>query len=192
MSFQPDPFANNSPDPFAPTPTDGFEGSYTLATASDNRQYKPTVTGLGMFSAPWPLLLAALCYIGIAGVFIYRMGAHDDRFNAIVNSANLNAGVDSTFVDEKLRDKVDIDLISDAEPTAEQKDEAAHQFALFSLKEWQEAMYTRIVNKVGNRTYWEDWADDVADITQTQITRIKASLEVASPELKREFDIFVG
>ena len=67
MSFQPDPFANNSPDPFAPTPTDGFEGSYTLATASDNRQYKPTVTGLGMFSAPWPLLLAALCYIGIAG-----------------------------------------------------------------------------------------------------------------------------
>lgn len=117
--------------------------------------------------------------------------AHDDRFNAIVNSANLNAGVDSTFVDEKLRDKVDIDLISDAEPTAEQKDEAAHQFALFSLKEWQEAMYTRIVNKVGNRTYWEDWADDVADITQTQITRIKASLEVASPELKREFDIFV-
>ena len=76
MSFQPDPFANNSPDPFAPTPTDGFEGSYTLATASDNRQYKPTVTGLGMFSAPWPLLLAALCYIGIAGVFIYRMVAH--------------------------------------------------------------------------------------------------------------------
>lgn len=90
MSFNPDPFANTprpetGGDPFAPAPTGGFdptadpfalEGSYIHAAASDNRHYNPTVTGLGIFSAPWALMVAGLCYTGIAGTFIYRMVAH--------------------------------------------------------------------------------------------------------------------
>ena len=51
--------------------------------------------------------------------------------------------------------------------------------ALFSLSEWQDAIYARIVDKVGTRTYWEDWADDVADIATAQITRINALLDDA-------------
>ena len=42
--------------------------------------------------------------------------------------------------------------------------------ALFSLSEWQEAIFARIVDKVGTRTYWEDWARDVADIAAALIT----------------------
>lgn len=52
-------------------------------------------------------------------------------------------------------------------------------------------MYAKLVDKVGTRTYWEDWADDVAGIAQAQITRIKALLAQASPQLKSEFDAFV-
>ena len=48
----------------------------------------------------------------------------------------------------------------------------AQQMALFSLAEWQEAIYTRIVDKVGTRTYWEQWAADVADIASALVTRI--------------------
>ena len=51
--------------------------------------------------------------------------------------------------------------------------------ALFSLSQWQEAIYTRIVDKVGDRTYWEDWAKDVAGISSRLITRITAILDDA-------------
>ena len=123
--------------------------------------------------------------------------AHDDRFNAIVNSATLNQSVAEGEAEpaakDALSEKIGVDVIGEGaeKATAEERDEQARQLALFSLEEWQEALYTRIVNKVGTRTYWEDWADDVAEITQTQITRIQASLETASPELREEFDTFV-
>ena len=63
--------------------------------------------------------------------------------------------------------------------------------ALFSLEKWQEAIYTKLVDKVGTRTYWEDWADDVAVIAENQIIRINKLLENASPKLEREFGRFV-
>lgn len=119
--------------------------------------------------------------------------AHDDRFNAVVNSMALNKSEKEPSDPNDPNKKIDFDFLSDdpEKLTDDDHDEKGRQLALFSLEEWQEALYTRIVNKVGNRTYWEDWADDVAEITQTQITRIKAILETASPELLREFDVFV-
>ena len=65
------------------------------------------------------------------------------------------------------------------------------QIALFSLEQWQEAMYTKLVDKVGTRTYWEDWADDVATIAQAQITRIRALVDAADNDLRSEFEAFV-
>lgn len=62
---------------------------------------------------------------------------------------------------------------------------------LFGLEQWQEAIYTRIVDKVGERTYWEDWADDVATMAQAQITRINELLDNADEKLLSEFDKFV-
>lgn len=62
---------------------------------------------------------------------------------------------------------------------------------LFSLEQWQEALYTKLVDKVGTRTYWEDWADDVADIAQAQITRINSLLDGANPTVAEEFERFV-
>lgn len=47
------------------------------------------------------------------------------------------------------------------------------------------------MDKVGTRTYWEDWADDVATIAENQVTRISALLDRADATLLREFDAFV-
>ena len=47
------------------------------------------------------------------------------------------------------------------------------------------------MDKVGTRTYWEDWADDVADISKAQVTRIRALLDQADATLRGEFDTFV-
>ena len=65
------------------------------------------------------------------------------------------------------------------------------QMVLFSLEAWQEALYTKLVDKVGTRTYWEDWADDVADIAQAQITRITSLLDGADPTVAEEFERFL-
>ncbi|MCX7309755.1 MAG: DEAD/DEAH box helicase family protein, partial [Afipia sp.] len=46
-----------------------------------------------------------------------------------------------------------------------------------NLGEWRDAIFARIVLKVGDRRYWESWARDVAQIAEQQITRIKALLE---------------
>lgn len=138
--------------------------------------------------------------------------AHDDRFNAMVNSANLNTkdtgdqitgdtptgdgdkkdSRGGASADEGLRQKLAVTHISKEEDPSDTPDtEDTTQLVLFGLEQWQEAIYTRIVDKVGERTYWEDWADDVAQMAQAQITRINELLDNADEKLLAEFDKFV-
>ncbi len=49
-------------------------------------------------------------------------------------------------------------------------------------------MYARIVQKVGERRYWETWAKDVADIAQAHITRIKGLLADPESNPSKEFE----
>lgn len=154
------------------------EGVKPSAALNDNRRFKTV----------WQVLNA--------------LRAHDDRFNAMVNSIALNSktrdqtgqGVDQLLgghvgpaEDSTNSGGTGSDAGSDGSGDAEQ----TKQMALFSLSEWTEAIYTKIVDKVGTRTYWEDWAADVADIAAAQITRINATLANAGPELAQDFDDFV-
>ncbi|MDK7133985.1 DEAD/DEAH box helicase [Corynebacterium sp. UMB4614] len=122
--------------------------------------------------------------------------AHDDRFNAKVNSIALNEGQADELpiaVDHVPNPKEQLDQ-AEARSQADSPEpdqDMAQQIALFSLERWQEAMYTKLVDKVGTRTYWEDWADDVATIAENQITRIRALLDGADGKLRREFEKFV-
>ncbi|MGY0606205.1 DEAD/DEAH box helicase [Corynebacterium amycolatum] len=141
--------------------------------------------------------------------------AHDDRFNAKVNSIALNetnpaevlpvevehigkedsqkTGSDTDSGNASPTDAIneaEADSVKNPQPLAD-NDELTQQLALFSLEEWQEAIYTKLVDKVGTRTYWEDWADDVATIAGNQITRIKALVDGADATLRTEFDSFV-
>jgi predicted helicase len=130
--------------------------------------------------------------------------AHDDRFNAVINSIALNEDNQGALPvetghtkslkakDQKHGGKESV-LPSDATSSANTTSGAidAKAFALFSLEEWQEAIYAKIVDKVGTRSYWEDWANDVATIAENQVTRIKALLDEADSTLHTEFDSFV-
>lgn len=115
--------------------------------------------------------------------------AHDDRFNAKVNSIALNEGnledlpVEHNHISDNSKNTAPADGFED--------NNELNQFVLFSLEKWQEALYTKLVDKVGSRTYWEDWADDVADIAAAQITRIDSLLDGADGTLSAEFDKFV-
>lgn len=113
--------------------------------------------------------------------------AHDERFDARVNSLSLNEGDADLPVETDhtgpMADNAHAEAFSDGSEVT--------QMVLFSLEEWQEAIYTKLVDKVGSRTYWDKWAEDVARIAQAQITRITAIVEDANPRLRKEFDRFV-
>ena len=124
--------------------------------------------------------------------------AHDDRFNAKVNSIAMNEGDAGELpleVNPVQNHKNKLDGIdshsSDPDATGADGRDLAQQYVLFSMEKWQEAMHVKLVDKVGTRTYWEDWADDVAKIAQAQITRITALIDGANPTLRKEFDRFV-
>src|SRR5262249_22157166 len=91
--------------------------------------------------------------------------AHDDRFNAMVNSIDLNRSSttpsaigNNQLLGGHIGPTNDVDESLDtpgqrnpAEATAAQ---VATQAALFSLANWRDAIYARIVKNVGTRTYW--------------------------------------
>lgn len=58
----------------------------------------------------------------------------------------------------------------------------------FEIGEIERAIYAKLVQKVGNRHHWEDWANDIAKIARTHIDRITIIIE--EPANTRERDAF--
>jgi len=124
----------------------------------------------------------------VAWQVLNALRSHDERFDAMVNSIALNAS-------SKKKQGVGSDKLLGGHigPTSDDpRPDVPTQMALFSLSQWQEAIYARIVAKVGTRTYWEQWAGDVADIAATLTTRIKALLDGADAEVAAAFEQFLA
>lgn len=124
---------------------------------------------------------------------LQALRAHDDRFNATVNQIELNKKPPNSIGighvgagDETVGDK---DGSSTAE-NAQDAQTAQHvQQQLFNISDWRDAIYARIVKKVGERHYWEQWASDIAQIAERHVARIKAAL--TSPVRKAQFEGFL-
>lgn len=119
--------------------------------------------------------------------------SHDERFDAMVNAIALNSDSDrkgGVGTDKLLGGHVG-PSIDDLDARKDEDADQAQQMAMFSLSAWQEAIYARIVDKVGTRNYWERWASDVADIAGALITRITAILEDADGAAAEAFAHFV-
>ena len=116
---------------------------------------------------------------------LQALRAHDERFDAMVNRIDLTS---------KRDDKINVIGVGvggergDGPGTAVQQSLA---LALTNLDEWRNAVYAKIVTKVGSRRYWEDWARDVADIAQRHITRITALLDDQNTGVAKEFATFL-
>ncbi|WP_239513995.1 type ISP restriction/modification enzyme [Streptosporangium sp. 'caverna'] len=131
---------------------------------------------------------------------LQALRAHDDRFNATVNQIDLNKnkpdnkiGIGSIGPNDESVGGADRSGTAESDEAAKEKaaQSAQHiQDALFSISDWRNAIYARIVNKVGERHYWEKWAKDIAQIASRHVTRIRAALAV--PEKRAAFEEFVG
>ncbi|WP_168382621.1 DEAD/DEAH box helicase [Acinetobacter indicus] len=126
--------------------------------------------------------------------------SHDDRFDAMINKMDLT-GIDKS--------KMEVIAISDkvaakakkkgagkggstiGTPSKKSKmddvEDTQHSFS-FESGEIERAIVAKVVQKVGNRHHWEDWANDIAKIAQTHIKLITDIL--ARPECQAEQAVF--
>jgi len=118
---------------------------------------------------------------------LQALRAHDDRFNAMINKIDLNKDRD---------DKLQIIGVGasgdDQERPGNDLAKGVQTTLNFpNLEEWRNAIYARIVQKVGDRKYWEDWAKDVQQIAERHTMRINGILDDPTSGVQEPFDRFL-
>ncbi|WP_027824327.1 DEAD/DEAH box helicase [Laribacter hongkongensis] len=118
---------------------------------------------------------------------LQALRSHDDRFDAMINKLDLvgndTSKMEVIAVSDKVQKKADkktavakLDKgkgtygIGSAGKAEENKPE--QQTLEFEIGEIERAIFAKVVQKCGNRHHWEDWANDIAKIARTHITRI--------------------
>nr|VFK25322.1 MAG: Predicted helicase [Candidatus Kentron sp. MB] len=132
---------------------------------------------------------------------LQALRAHDDHFDAMVNKLDLTGAPPNKMEviavtdqavrsakkrQQKLREKL-AGLAQGGQAIGTSVDFLEQETQLeieFQPGEVERAIYARIVDKCGRRTYWEDWAGDVARIAGAHITRIRTIIE--NPDNKKE------
>ena len=103
--------------------------------------------------------------------------SHDDRFDGQINSIDLN---------KQLPDSIVIGGGGDGA-----SDWDAEQLSLLPIEIPIEAILSKIVEKCGDKRYWENWAKDVAEIFDRLVERIQNLLDNPENEALHEwFDDF--
>lgn len=115
----------------------------------------------------------------------------DERFSAMINKLELN---------RKKPENMDVIGIGEA-PSVEdmentstigEKDDAIYQTSLeLDWGEIENAIYAKVVKKVGDRRYLEDWSEDVAKIAQRHIEQITIMISDKNSKTAIEFDKFL-
>ncbi|MEN6363122.1 MAG: type ISP restriction/modification enzyme, partial [Bacteroidales bacterium] len=102
--------------------------------------------------------------------------AHDDRFNATVNKIELNKKRPNQILvgrpDNGYPDVPGSGSLRDSEAALGNASAAFNQQLTVQFNELQNVIFARMVLKVGDRRYWEQWAKDVAQIAERHIARI--------------------
>lgn len=109
----------------------------------------------------------------------------DERFDATINKLELN---------KKKPGQIQIIGVGEAPEGGEltqQTEQLAMMLTEEDLSDLERAIYGKIVRKVGNVRYWEDWSKDVAEIAQQHILRIRVMLEDTNSEAYKEFQKFI-
>ncbi len=128
--------------------------------------------------------------------------SHDERLDATINKMDLGADISSKIeviaVTETLPEKaqstsknsnIGSEGWDDDEPN--NRTQLPQQMGLV-FDEFQKAIYAKIVKKCGTRDYWSDWANDIAKIAQTHITRITGIIKDKDSKAFKAFDGFLN
>ena len=99
--------------------------------------------------------------------------AHDDRFNAMVNKIELNEskpkGI-APLIPNTITNEIGETIVIKDIDGFENKQ---YKITFGDFAQLQSVIYAKMVQKVGDRRYWEQWAKNVAEIAERQVERIK-------------------
>lgn len=119
---------------------------------------------------------------------LQALRAHDERFNATINKIELNKKASEQIL-----------VGGSVSPSSEQgdgsdnntyiKDSARDAFLNFD--EIQGAVYAKMVQKVGSKRYWEQWAQDVASIAERHIASITAMVNIDGSKAQKVFQRYL-
>lgn len=111
---------------------------------------------------------------------LQALRSHDDRFNNIVNSLKFNKRNERKIIVDHITDKDDGEIII----THDLNLEIEFHDAL------ADALYNKIVQKCGDKIYWEKWASEVTDLAKLHIKTINELLE-ENKDTKTAFNSFL-
>ncbi|MCB6185089.1 DEAD/DEAH box helicase family protein [Leeia sp. TBRC 13508] len=135
---------------------------------------------------------------------LQALRSHDDRFDAMINKLdltgqdpakmeviavtdNINRRSKSAKDDQKKGKNTDSLGKSSKKKGKDTGGDKQLELAM-EFGEIERAIIAKVVQKVGNRLYWDEWASDIARIAQTHISRITAILD--TPENTAEIAAF--
>ena len=118
---------------------------------------------------------------------LQALRSHDDRFDATINKLDLigadNKKMEVIAISDDVQKRQDSSAKNNKKGSGAKgsfgigEPEAAYQpeqvQMQFEVGEIERALYAKIVKKCGNRNHWESWANDIASIANTHITRIR-------------------
>lgn len=135
---------------------------------------------------------------------LQALRSHDDRFDAMINKLEL-IGKDPTKMEivaivDKIKRRAKAKDGDGKKETAKRSARGGRTIGAavnlaspqeqreleFQIGEIERAIYAKLVQKVGNRHHWEDWAKDIAKIARTHIDRITGILENKKNAAERE------
>ena len=113
----------------------------------------------------------------MSGAFSTHSRSHDDRFDGQINSIDLN---------KKLPNSIVIGGGGDGDPGW-----VGQQLSLMPIEIPVDAILSKIVEKCGDKRYWENWAKDVAEIFERLVDRIQNLLNNSeNATLRKRFESF--
>ena len=126
---------------------------------------------------------------------LQALRSHDERLDRDINQMQYS---------DKMPENIIIDGIDLSPQSAEREDSIGTEeqsekptqgvFPLvFNGREWKDAIHAKLVQKVGNRMYWDDWSDSIAEIANKYIALIRAQIdpELGDSPAANEFKRFV-
>ncbi len=142
---------------------------------------------------------------------LQALRSHDDRFDAMINKLDLTGQDKSRMEVIAVTDNISLKSKAaavnnpqakalkasqkgkavgrDSQPSVS-KDANAKLGFMYEVSEIERAIVAKVVQKCGNRLYWDEWAADIAAIAQTNISRITGILN--KPENTNEIAAFDG
>lgn len=115
----------------------------------------------------------------VVWAILNALRSHDDRFNAMVNKIALNKQKPNkqSYTPSVTIGRPGLGFQEGAEEARQMENaEIAHQLEL-RFGELQEGMYAKLVEKCGDRLYWENWAKEIGLIAHKFIERISKLIQ---------------